>query len=212
MSIGIYTICCKDGVYIGQTTTLERRRKHHLHELRRGRHSSRALQDAWNTHGEASFTFALLEACAPDRLTEREQYWMDVFRPMLLNIAPNAGTTRGIKFTPDNRVFRGMEIKLSDGTTFISQPEFARHVGISQALVAKLLRDGMSPDAIVTRKKRKFSGWGNTREVILSNGIEFKSTTEFAKHVGYSPSSISMLRANGYTDDMIYERRKSNVG
>lgn len=63
--------------YIGQTKNLEQRKKAHLSDLRRGHHTSKKFQRAYNKYGEASFTFEVLQDEIPDdQGKERETYWI----------------------------------------------------------------------------------------------------------------------------------------
>ncbi len=117
MTCGIYTITGPNGrVYVGQSRNISERWRMFRYELRRGRYRSPHLQRAWNKYGEAAFVFAVVETCAPDALTTREQAWMDTLRSRgLYNCAPAAGSTRGHKWTPEQRAaFSGRS--LSDET------------------------------------------------------------------------------------------------
>jgi len=79
--IGIYKIENKlnHKVYIGQSIHLERRQKDHIKALCRGKHINKHLQSAWNKYGQDNFEFSVLEECAENILTEREQYWIDYY-------------------------------------------------------------------------------------------------------------------------------------
>jgi len=76
----------------------------HRHHLRRNKHHSIHLQRAWQKHGEAAFVFSIIEHVHADELIAREQYYLDTLRPFGTNgynIAPMAGSTRGVKRTPE---------------------------------------------------------------------------------------------------------------
>lgn len=47
--------------YVGSTKHLRARRNLHIWELRNNRHHCRHLQNSWNKHGEAAFSFEILE-------------------------------------------------------------------------------------------------------------------------------------------------------
>lgn len=78
---GIYIITClvNGRVYIGQSKHIEKRWLEHKEALQNGSHSNNHLQNAWNKYDEKSFVFSVLEECADDKLTEREQYWIDYY-------------------------------------------------------------------------------------------------------------------------------------
>ena len=101
---GIYSLTNKttNKKYIGQTVYLNGRKGDHLLNLRRNQHDNDYLQKAFNKYGEDEFIFEVLEvieklesgANDKDRLTEREQYWMDYYncydRECGYNINPSA--------------------------------------------------------------------------------------------------------------------------
>ena len=76
---GIYRINGPEGrVYIGSSDNVRRRWKSHKSYLRRCEHHNDALQIDWLDHGEAAFTFALLEEIADTSLLiEAEQRTLD---------------------------------------------------------------------------------------------------------------------------------------
>ena len=79
--IGIYKIenLVNNKVYIGQSVNIEERWYSHIHSLEQGHHCNKHLQNAWNKYGSKCFSFTILELCTEDRLTEREQYWIDYY-------------------------------------------------------------------------------------------------------------------------------------
>ena len=66
-------------VYIGQSVDIEGRWYSHIHDLNDGTHQNKHLQNAWNKYGSESFIFTILEECEEEKLTEREQYWIDYY-------------------------------------------------------------------------------------------------------------------------------------
>jgi len=93
---GIYRIQCTPTgkFYIGSSSNLPQRWREHLSKLRRGLHSNRHLQNAWNKYGEDQFTFQIIEFVMPFYILEREQYWINELKPfdkhIGFNIARNA--------------------------------------------------------------------------------------------------------------------------
>jgi group I intron endonuclease len=107
---GIYVIThdASGRQYVGQSQSIGDRWLAHKSSLRRGTSSNRFLQGAWNKYGEASFSFTVLEMCPPTDalICAREQYWIDLLKPVF-NLAPVAGTNRGVKHpTPRSEEFR----------------------------------------------------------------------------------------------------------
>ena len=89
--------------YVGQTMNFNRRWRDHKCKLNNKKHSNKHLKSAWSLYGRNSFNFIILENVEPtkEKLTEREQYWMDTLSPEY-NICPAAGSTLGIKATPEH--------------------------------------------------------------------------------------------------------------
>lgn len=99
---GIYLIRRGERVYVGSAVDIIKRWRQHKVDLRRDAHKNSYLQNAWNKHGEDAFTFEVLEECEVNRLLEREQYYIDL-HPDRYNLAPVAGSSLGIKRSPETR-------------------------------------------------------------------------------------------------------------
>ena len=99
---GIYAATCipTGKQYIGRSIDIERRWNDHLELLRANKHHSPHFQHEWNKYGEKAFQWAVLEQCSPDRLTEREQHWIDTLAPQL-NVAFQVN--KPFDFTPEMR-------------------------------------------------------------------------------------------------------------
>lgn len=107
---GIYCIRLKDTsrYYVGQSVDIDKRSRGHKQKLRRGKHHSPKLQNAWNKYGEDAFEFFVLEISERDKdiLCEREQYWMDELKAVGqdgFNICPAAGSHLGVKRSAETR-------------------------------------------------------------------------------------------------------------
>lgn len=77
---GVYVIRnVKNGKrYVGSAVNIRARWYGHRFHLRKGTSKSSKLQKAWNSYGEASFKFEMLEVVQDGSfLIEREQFWMD---------------------------------------------------------------------------------------------------------------------------------------
>ena len=103
--------------YIGQAAYMMGRKGNHLLHLRRNDHDNSYFQNAFNKYGEEDFTFEILEEVPKledgtndrDKLTEREQYWMDFYKSYEeefgYNINPSASMNymSGRTHTPEAR-------------------------------------------------------------------------------------------------------------
>lgn len=67
--------------YVGSAVNLRRRWRDHRNLLSRGAHRSAILQAAWSKNGADAFAFEVVEFTCRSRLLEREQVWLDFFRP-----------------------------------------------------------------------------------------------------------------------------------
>ena len=85
----IYAIRCKvnDRVYIGRTSSIERRVKEHFTELRKGKKTytengskvciKSLIQEDYDKFGEGEFEVYILEEnISPEKCKEREAYWI----------------------------------------------------------------------------------------------------------------------------------------
>jgi group I intron endonuclease len=77
----------------------------HARDLRRRKHHSILLQRAWDKYGETAFVFGVLELCDPADCVAREQFHIDSLQSSNpnhgFNICPRAGSSLGIKHTPE---------------------------------------------------------------------------------------------------------------
>lgn len=79
MKSGIYQILNKTTgkFYIGSATDFDKRWGFHKWVLKNNVHTNSYLQKAWNKYSEQDFDFIILEFCEKEKLSEREQYWLD---------------------------------------------------------------------------------------------------------------------------------------
>lgn len=79
MLTGVYQIICRvsGNCYVGSAQNIKTRWAAHRSTLRKNRHHSLALQQAWNKHGEDEFDFEIIELCDVLQLREREQFALD---------------------------------------------------------------------------------------------------------------------------------------
>lgn len=103
--VGVYAITCRPTgrVYVGSSQHIANRWKVHRHLLRHGKHTSPALQNAWDKHGEAAFEFAVIQECGIDQLLGLEQAHIDrlgCVTPAGFNVCQVTGTRRGVPQPP----------------------------------------------------------------------------------------------------------------
>lgn len=103
---GIYVIANKtDGkCYVGQAANTHKRWRDHSTMLAAGKHHCAHLQRSYVKYGAEAFVFSVIEECGPEVITQREQFWMDFFKPTgLYNTAPAAGSMLGTKHSEETR-------------------------------------------------------------------------------------------------------------
>jgi hypothetical protein len=85
---GVYGVRCLSSgeVWTAGSRNVDAQQNRLWFSLRNGGHMNRAMQAAWTAHGEAAFSFEVLEriddeALTPqgvlDRLKVRQQYWLE---------------------------------------------------------------------------------------------------------------------------------------
>lgn len=82
---GIYLIVnvISKKTYIGSSKSIYYRIARHISDLKKNRHANNHLQNSWNKHGENAFICKIIEKCPLEILTQREQYYIDIFKPTL---------------------------------------------------------------------------------------------------------------------------------
>lgn len=103
---GVYIIRCKRSgrVYVGSAaSTFANRWKGHRSDLRKNKHHSPKLQNAWNKYGEDNFEFKVAEYCLREHVLAQEQVYIDYYlqwgKRFLLNVCYVAGNCAGLKQT-----------------------------------------------------------------------------------------------------------------
>lgn len=113
---GIYYIknLFNEKLYIGSSSGILKRWKNHVRELTDNIHPSKYLQLAWNKYGEQAFEFIIIETCEKEKLTEREQYWIDnsnCIIPNGYNILTKARSRLGTKHSEETKAKISKSIK-----------------------------------------------------------------------------------------------------
>ena len=79
--------------YVGSAVDFTKRKRMHVWKLRKGTHTNKHLQAAWNKYGEESFIFVLVQHVAEMvNILEEENWWLQqsVGTPNCYNIAESA--------------------------------------------------------------------------------------------------------------------------
>jgi len=82
---GVYQITSKSTGhrYVGSAENIDHRWRDHLRKLKRGKHTSKGLQQLWAERGETDLELIVLEVVPQDQLEVREQHFLDTLKPEL---------------------------------------------------------------------------------------------------------------------------------
>lgn len=87
-----------NNIYIGSTSNIKNRKKHHFTRLKANKHCNIHLQRSWNKYGKDSFKFEVIENNIEDnKLIEREQYYIDNLKPSYNMQKIAGGSALGLK-------------------------------------------------------------------------------------------------------------------
>lgn len=105
MISGIYKIQSLSNpnkIYIGSAIDFARRKRQHLHLLRKKLHHSPKIQNHYNKYGEDDLVFNIITICFSEQLIATEQYYIDSLCPWF-NCSPIAGSSLGIKRSKETK-------------------------------------------------------------------------------------------------------------
>lgn len=113
MKSGIYKITnsINGKFYIGSAKDIDYRWDEHKQYLNGGYHINPKLQNAWNFYGGDKFLFEIVEETSSEKtvLLEREQHYLDLFKPYMrdigYNICPTANGGDNITHNPNREEF-----------------------------------------------------------------------------------------------------------
>lgn len=79
---GIYSITCtrNNKKIIGASSNIEKRWSVYKSNLRHNKYYKKDLQEDYNTYGEDSFVYEVIEECSLENIDEREKYWIDYYK------------------------------------------------------------------------------------------------------------------------------------
>lgn len=186
---GVYGIrnTATNKIYVGSACySIARRWTVHKMNLRRGKHTNKHLQRAWNKDGEEAFEFSILEECDAASCINTEQKWIDHYNsssPELgYNLAPTAGSMLGWNHSEEDKRHHSRQMKLRH----LRQPVGIREQ-ISRQIHSKSTR---FKNALTEEQKQEIR-----RRVIRRGSGKWKeqnpnSTRALAKEFGVSDNTI----------------------
>lgn len=225
-SPGIYLIInlVNGKIYVGQTKNIKSRVMSHISQLLRGAHPNQHLQGAFNKYGVDNFYPYVAEYCSLELLTEREQYWIDYFdKQKIYNIAPVAGTCRGIKRTIEfcenlSRTRRGIKkpehvkkaVSIANRKRVISDETRKK---LSLSLSKRIIKEETRLKLSLANKGKKMA---ESQKALLSElkskKIEFmgetKTIKEWSLFTGIPQTTISKRLQYGWSVDKALSFKK----
>jgi len=161
---GIYKILCEPTgkIYVGSAAWLAKRKRHHREAFLAGTHENPYLQRAWNKYGPDAFAYSVLEYCEKEKLTEREQHYIDTLgaakRDCGFNLCPIAYSNLGRTFGPEMRAKISAAKKGKPGTLSVVQIEELR-----ERMKGNTFRLGIkhTPESCEQMSKTRKGGPGN---------------------------------------------------
>lgn len=123
--------------YVGSSDRFIKRQKEHRNALRKGKHHSRYLQNAWNKYGEEQFTIIILETVLFRELLQvREQYWIDKLKPRYNCSKCVTAPMTGQNHTEEAREKMSLHRK---GRKFL--PEHKKHLSEAQTKLPRFTKE-----------------------------------------------------------------------
>ena len=101
---GIYKISnnTNSKIYIGSSININRRWNSHKNALLKNKHKNILLQNHVNKYGIENIVFEIIEICSKDNLINREQFYIDLLKP-IFNICKIAGNTLGYRYSIEQK-------------------------------------------------------------------------------------------------------------
>jgi len=111
-NIGVYIIRnnIDNRCYVGSSINLRKRKNEHIARLKSNTHRNVHINRFVNKYGIDSLFFEVLENTDVENLIEREQYWIDLLKPVF-NISPTAKNCLGVKHTDETKRKVGLASK-----------------------------------------------------------------------------------------------------
>jgi len=183
MRSGIYCIrnIVNNKIYIGSTVDFDKRWQDHKRKALGSYHKNKHLQSAILKYGIDNFNFEILEFVSTDKLFEREQFYLDTFKPFD-KVGYNKAIKSGGGLLVDRSVFIGK-----------NNPMFGKS---AKDIVIKKYGEAKWSEM---NRARQTNCRGKNNKPILQLTMdgdfikEFHSITEAADHIGIHLSGIQQV-------------------
>jgi len=206
--------------YVGSAVDFTKRKRKHIWRLRRGDHSNKHLQAAWNKYGEAAFVFVIVQYVAEMvDLLEEENVWLreSVGKANCYNVAESA-TAFGLGKSGEKNAMYGRTFShtpearakiAAAGTGRIRSPESiekyrAKRTGmpVSEAQKAQISRTLSGAGNFWYGKERSEEFKAAIRKAVIVTdpaGVEtpYASIQELREKLGLKPPTVNRALKDG---------------
>ena len=189
--------------YVGSANNLTRRLSIYYSVVYLN-NANNAIHRAILKHKHKNFSLYILEHCSPDKLIEREQYYIDILNPEY-NILKIAGSSLGFKHSEETALKISEAQKGENNSMFgrsgEDSPKFGKTHSVETLLkISTAMKGGNNPffgkthneetrAKLAAKASKKVFVYNIDNPLILDK--EFSSYTEAAKHFNCIPSTIS---------------------
>lgn len=202
--------------YVGSAVNFAKRKAKHKWRLKRGDHSNKHLQAAWNKHGEKAFVFAIVqEVPEGEDLLEMENRWLHehVGREYCYNIAADATSPGTGKSGPLNPMYGKRFNHTKETKEKISKTSKGRPM--SEAAKEKIrasLKGHVLPPDVREKISNTLKGEGNywygktrpefaekVRKAVFcpTNGVTYPSVRHAREALDIPPTTINRALKSG---------------
>lgn len=167
MARGIYKIInvVNNKFYVGSAVDFARRKRVHWSRLRRGNHSNKHLQSAWNKYGETSFVFVIVEEHGVDvDILAAEDVWLEahVGKEYCYNLGTHATAPTAGWFGAKNPMYGKTFTHTEEAKAKISRASAERVQTVEEKLKRKqTMRGHIVPKETRAKISATLSGEGN---------------------------------------------------
>ena len=169
METGIYKIVnIEDNkAYIGSAKNFLKRKYMHFHLLSKNKHHSTYFQNAYNKYGKNNFIFEIIEKCNIEILIEREQYFINLYKPEYnMTMVAGKATNLGKKFSENHKLLIS---KAHKGKTISVLAKEKMSKSKEKAVLQFDKKDNFIKEWESAKKAKKLYKYANITEVCKGN-------------------------------------------
>lgn len=184
--------------YIGQTVNMRMRWNQHRSLLKRGGNTNRRLLNSWRKYGEEAFRFTVLEECESSLLTDRESYWLGLYRDMYPGLIANSAgpvdnPTKGVPMSKERRE------RMSRDRKGKPNPLIAGDRNPSKRPEVRAKFSGENNPAKRPDVRKKMSDVRSNWVIDKETGEEWRTMSDCAATLGISVAAVSAAVARNGT-------------